>query len=131
MVKVMFSWKDRPDRTPEECEAHYRKVHMQLAREAFTGVDGFRRLVYNRVRGHRVNDHNNPVSHPAPADFDAFVELWFESPELMAAAMGRPPLDAMFADHVNFMETDAPANIRIYEVDEDVILAADGDDEAR
>jgi|GEM_PF-3489417 len=124
MVKVMFTWKDRPDRTPEECEAHYRAVHMGLAREAFTGVDGFRRLVFNRVRGHRVNDYNNPVSHPADPPFNAYVELWFDSPEQMAQAMGRPPLAAMFDDHVNFMETDAPANIRIYELDEDVILEA-------
>ena len=40
MVKVMFSWKDRSDRTAEACEAHYRAVHLPLAREAFDGVDG-------------------------------------------------------------------------------------------
>lgn len=126
MVKMMFSWKDRSDRTAEECEGHYRAVHMGLAREAFDGVEGFRRLVYNRVRSHRVNDFNSPESHPADTDFDAFVELWFDSPELLAQAMGRPPLDAMFKDHVNFMETDIPASTRIYELDEDVFLVAEG-----
>jgi uncharacterized protein (TIGR02118 family) len=124
MVKVMFTWKDRSDRTPEACEAHYRAVHLPLAREAFDGVDGFRRLVFNRVRGHRVNDYNDPASHSAATDFDAFVELWFDSAEQMAAAMGTPPLAAMFDDHANFMETDVPANIRIYELDETVVLEA-------
>ena len=76
MVKVMFTWKDRSDRTAEACEAHYRAVHLPLAREAFEGVDGFRRLVFNRVRGHRVNDYNDPASHSAATDFDAFVEAW-------------------------------------------------------
>ncbi|HEX3947638.1 MAG TPA: EthD family reductase [Acidimicrobiales bacterium] len=127
MVKVMFSWKDRSDRTAEECEAHYRAVHMGLARAAFDGVEGFRRLVFNRVRSARVNDYNHPVSQPAEPDFDSFVELWFDSQELLVEAMGTPPLDAMFEDHVNFMETDIPANIRIYEIDEAVILAADQD----
>ena len=125
MVKVMFSWKDRSDRTAQECDAHYRAVHMGLARAAFDGVEGFQRLVYNRVRAHRVNDYNSPESRPAETDFDAFVELWFESPELLGQAMGRPPLDAMFKDHVNFMETDIPASTRIYELDEHVILAAE------
>jgi uncharacterized protein (TIGR02118 family) len=125
MIKLMFSWKDRPDRTPEECDAHYRAVHMNLATVAFEGVEGFHKLVYNRVQGHRVNDYNRPEARPAEPDFDAFVELWFQNPELLQQAMGRPPLDAMFEDHVNFMETDSPANIRIYDLDEEVILAAE------
>ena len=120
MIKVVFGWKDRPDLRPEQCEAHYRAVHMQLARRAFDGVDGFRALVYNRVRRYLVNDHNRPQAREAPADMDAFVELFFDSREQLEQAFGRPEVDALFADHVNFMEVDSPANIKIYDVEETV-----------
>jgi hypothetical protein len=81
MIKVVFGWKDHPERTPEECDAHYRAVHMELARRAFDGVDGFRALVYNRVRRHFVNDFNRPEPIQREPDMDAFVELYFDSRE--------------------------------------------------
>jgi len=122
MVKVLFGWKDAPTRSAQECEDHYRSNHMPLAREAYTGADGFRLLVYNRVRSCRVNDHNSPASRPAEAPMDAFVELYFDSMEQLQAAMGHPVLAKMFDDHSNFMATDVPSNVVIYEVDEEVIL---------
>lgn len=124
MIKIVFSWKDHPDRTAEECDAHYRAVHMRLAREAFDGVEGFRALVYNRVNRHFVNDHNRPEPRERPSDMDAYVELYFDSREQLEQAFGRPELDAMFADHPNFMEVDVPANIRAYDVEEDVYFGA-------
>lgn len=97
---------------------------MPMARQAFTGADGFRLLLYNRVRSCRVNDFNTPESHPADTDMDAFVELYFDSGEQLLAAMAHPALRRMFEDHANFMATDEPANIRIYEIDEEVVLDA-------
>ena len=35
VIKIVFSWQDHPDRTAEECEAHYRAVHMELAKRSF------------------------------------------------------------------------------------------------
>ena len=122
MVKVLFGWKDAPDRSAQECEDHYRSHHMALARTAYTGADGFRLLTYNRVRRHRVNDYNSPEPHDAVAPMDAFVELYFDSMAQLQAAMGHPVLAEMFEDHPNFMDVGVPANVVIYEVDEEVVL---------
>lgn len=124
MVKVVFGWKDNPELGSDQCEAHYRAHHMPLAREVFTGADGFRLLRYNRVRAHRVNDYNTPAARPAEPDMDAFVELYFDSATQLEAAMAHPVLRRMFDDHPHFMATGTPANIRIYEVDEEVVLEA-------
>jgi uncharacterized protein (TIGR02118 family) len=124
VIKIVFSWKDHPDRSAEECDAHYRAVHMGLARQAFDGVDGFRALVYNRVNRHFVNDHNRPEPRERESDMDAYVELYFDSREQLEQAFGRPELDAMFSDHPNFMEVDVPANIRAYDVEEVVYFGA-------
>ena len=124
MIKVMYAWRDHPERTAEECDRHYRTVHMDLARRAWTGVPGFRALRYSRVRRHLVNDYNEPVAKEAPTDVDAFVELYVDGPEVLHAAFGRPEMDALFADHVHFMAVDVPANVRIYELDETTILEA-------
>jgi uncharacterized protein (TIGR02118 family) len=124
MVKVLFSWKDNPELGAQACEDHYRAHHMALARQVYTGADGFVRLTYNRVRGHRVNDFNSETAHEAESDMDAFVELWFESAAQLQKAMGHPVLKEMFEDHPNFMAVDTPANIKIYELDEEVVLEA-------
>jgi uncharacterized protein (TIGR02118 family) len=122
VIKIVFSWKDHPDKTAEECDAHYRAVHMDLARRAFDGVDGFRALAYNRVNSHFVNDHNRPEPLERPTDMDAFVELYFDSREQLQQAFGTPELAALFADHPNFMEVDVAANIRGYDVEEVVFF---------
>jgi uncharacterized protein (TIGR02118 family) len=124
VVKIVFGWKDHPERTAEECEAHYRSVHMELARSAFEGVDGFGALVYNRVRRHAVNDHNSPEALEREPDMDAFVELFFDSREQLEAAFGRPIMSTLFDDHPNFMEVDVPANVRIYDVEETVFYGS-------
>lgn len=124
MIKVVFGWRDHPELSAEECEAHYRAVHMRLAREAFQGAEGFVALVYNRVRRHFVNDYNRPEPLDRPPDMDAWVELFFESRELLEAAFERPGMGALFEDHPNFMATDTPANVRAYEVDETVFYGS-------
>jgi uncharacterized protein (TIGR02118 family) len=124
MIKVVFSWKDHPERTAEECEAHYRAVHIPLAHAAFEGVEGFRMLRFNRVRRATVNDYNRREPREVEPDIDAWVELYFESLELMAKAFERPHLAALFDDHPNFMECETPANIHVYHVDETVIHAS-------
>ncbi len=122
MLKVIFGWRDHPGKTAEECERHYRSVHMKLAKAAYDGVDGFIAVVYDRVRGHAVNDYNQPQALAREPDIDAFCELYFRDEASMAAAFGRPQMKALFDDHVNFMDTEVPANVRSYTVDETVFL---------
>jgi hypothetical protein len=122
MIKLVFAWKDNPDKTPEECEAHYRKVHMELAKQVYTGAEGFIAIAYNRVKKHSVNDFNQPNLIATPSDIDAYVELWYEDQASLEKAMGHPVLQQMWADHPNFMACDVPASVRVYEVDETVYL---------
>jgi len=124
MIKIIYAWRDHPDLTAEECEAHYRSVHMGLAREAFDGAEGFLSLTYNRVRSHFVNDFNRPEAIETPPDIDAYVELHYESPELLEHAFSRPAMGALFADHPNFMDVDSPANVRGYRIEETVFFGA-------
>lgn len=118
MIKVVFSWKDHPDKTAEECDEYYRRVHTKLATEAFRGVPGFGGLVYNRVKDSWVNDFNVPGRVEAEPVADAWVELYFEDKEQLVAAFDRPLVHGLFDDHPNFMRVDNPANIRVYEVEE-------------
>ncbi|RNL62455.1 EthD family reductase [Nocardioides marmoriginsengisoli] len=124
MIKMRFGWRDRPGMTAEECEAHYRSVHMELARAGFDGVDGFIAVAYERVRSAAVNDFNRPERREVVPDFDAFCELYFRDATSMQAAFARPQLAAMFEDHVNFMDTEIESNVRIYEVEETVFFGA-------
>src|SRR5262245_55258961 len=113
MVKVVFFWRDSPVLSPDECESRYRAVHMPLARRAFDGVPGFISLTYNRVRGHTVNDYNQRQPRQAEPEFHAWVELRFADRTSFDAAMARPALADLFADHPNFMDVDRPANIHV------------------
>ncbi len=122
MIKMRFGWRDRPGMTGAECEEHYRSVHMGLARQGFDGVDGFVAVVFERVRSAAVNDFNRPERREVEPDFDAFCEVYFRDAESMQAAFQRPQLAAMFADHVNFMDTESESNVRIYEVEETVFF---------
>lgn len=120
MIKMIYGFRDNPDLSAEECERHYRSVHMGMAKQAFEGAPGFIAIAYNRVIRHTVNDFNQPAAKEAPSDFDAFLELWFDTRENFDRAMAQPILTQMFEDHPNFMDVSGPANIRGYEVTEDV-----------
>jgi uncharacterized protein (TIGR02118 family) len=122
LVKVIFGWRDHPGKNAEECEQHYRSVHMKLARAAFDGVDGFVAIAYDRVRAHAVNDYNQPQRIVRSPDLDAFCELYFRDQESMAEAFKRPQMQKLFDDHVNFMDTESASNIRIYTVEESVFF---------
>lgn len=124
MLKMIYAWKDHPDRTPEECEAHYRKVHMVLARRLYDGVPGFGALVYNRVRDSFVNDHNRPGRVEADRDVDAWVELYFHDRASFEATAQTLDMRPLFDDHENFMAVDVPASVRVYEVDETVFYGS-------
>ena len=121
---MMFGWRDRPELSAEQCEQHYRSVHMDMARTAFDGADGFIAVVFNRVRSAAVNDFNRPERREVEPDLDAIVELYFRDADSMRAAFQHPQMALMFEDHPNFMHTDTEANVRIYEVEESVFFGS-------
>jgi uncharacterized protein (TIGR02118 family) len=121
---MMFGWRDHPDKSAEECEHHYRTVHMPMAQRAFDGADGFIAVVYNRVRGAAVNDFNRPDRIEVEPDVDAIVELYFQDADTMRQAFAQPQMARMFDDHPNFMDTESAANVRIYDVEESVFFGA-------
>jgi uncharacterized protein (TIGR02118 family) len=122
MIKLLFAWRDNPQRTAEECEKHYRDVHMKLAHEAYTGVDGFVAISYNRVVRHTIHAFDESAAVESESDIDAFVELWFEDRERLERAFASPVLPRMFEDHGNFMDLSGPTSIRTYDVSEVVYL---------
>jgi uncharacterized protein (TIGR02118 family) len=124
VIKMMFGWRDNPGKSAAECEHHYRTVHMEMAKKAFDGADGFVAVVYNRVRAGAVNDFNRPERREVEPDLDAILELYFRDEQSMREAFARPQMAAMFDDHPNFMATDTAANVRIYEVEESVFFGS-------
>ena len=123
MIKTIFAWRDNPAIGSEASEAYYRAHHIPLAQQAFADAPGFIAIVFNRVRRHTVNDYNQRDPREQTPDFDAYVELFFEDRESMAAAFGAPIMQDMFDDHPNFMDVSTLANIRVYEVEETVMLS--------
>jgi hypothetical protein len=119
---MIFGWRDNPSLSPQECEDHYRHVHMKLARACFDGADGFIAVAYNRVRSAAVNDYNQPERREVDPDIDAFCELYFRDAESMQRAFEQPRMRLMFEDHSNFMNTQTRSNVRIYQVDETVFF---------
>jgi hypothetical protein len=99
-------------------------VHMDMARTAFDGADGFVAVVFNRVRSAGVNDFNRPERRTVEPDLNSILELYFRDEESMRKAFAHPQMALMFEDHPNFMDTDSEANVRIYEVEESVFFGA-------
>ncbi len=115
MYKSMSFFKYNPNLSIEECERHYRNVHTPLIIESVRAVPGFRAYVQNRVlaaRAHRFNERESVEIEPA---FDRIVEMFWDSvPNLASGEGGRKA----FADHPNFMDTDAPVSMTHYVVEE-------------
>lgn len=123
MVKYLFTWKKKPNRTERECEQHYRTEHTRLAKIALGQIPGFRRYVQNKVLNHTVYNHNQwGRPQEATPEFDRFVELYFDDKEAMIKAFDTPEMRACFDDHVHFMDTGIPANIKVYEIEEVIPL---------
>ena len=123
MIKFLFTWKNNPDLTEEQCDQHYRTVHTELALKGFRKATGLRSYVQNKVVKHTLVNYNecdNPVE--AEPDFDRFVELYFDDRESMEKTFSLPEIKACFEDHKNFMDVNIPANLKIYEVIEEIPL---------
>ena len=78
-----------PPDDPAAFEAHYREVHVPLAR----AIPGLERLVLNRVQG-------TPMGGEAP--YHLVAELHFPDKETFKAAAQSPEFQATGADLANF-----------------------------
>ncbi len=117
MVKLVSMWKRNPDKTEEECEDHYLKVHTELAKKALANVPGFRKYVQNKVISQAINNYNDTANpEQVEPDYDRFVEIYFDDAESLEKALDTPEMRACYKDHPNFMNTKIPRNLVIYEV---------------
>lgn len=115
MYKVVFMWKDKPDRTVEELDRHYLEEHTPIVLRKIAELPGFRGYIQNRVIESHAHDFNSLQARRADADFDRSVELYFDDEASMRAVSMNPEA---FTDHVNFMDVDRPSSLRVYVVDE-------------
>jgi uncharacterized protein (TIGR02118 family) len=127
MVKVMFTWRNKPGMSEEETDRYYREVHTPIAVEAFGRTPGFRAYVQNKVLRYGVQDYADTKTRPASAPFDRFIEVYFKDMEHMRRAFRSPTMRKPVADHPNFMKLDTPASIGVFELEEYIALSRDPD----
>ena len=121
MIKVVMTWKRNPRRTLEECEQHYLDLHTKLALASIDQVTGMRCYVQNRVLDCQWHNFNDPTPVPGEGDFDRYVELYYDSAEAMNASFETVDMAAIFADQVNFMDTEIEGSLRVYNIEETVV----------
>jgi uncharacterized protein (TIGR02118 family) len=126
MIKLMMLWKDAPEKSAAECDAHYFGPHTEMAFAVLHDVPGFIKYTQNRVVRHFVHNANNPESVDREPDFDRSIELWFRDEEALDAVFSRPEMKLMFADHPNFMDVDSSPSQRVYILEERVASHRDG-----
>ena len=128
MIKMMVTWKDNPNKTVEENDAHYLGLHTQMGNYALHDVPGFLKYVQNRVVFHGVHEYNTREVHEREPDFDRSIELYFADEAAFEQCYGRPELDAMYADHLNFIHTEAAPSQKLYRLEErvEIVRGRDG-----
>lgn len=124
MIKVVMTWKRNPQRSEAECERHYLDVHTRLAMASIDKAVGMVAYVQNRVVDCQWHDFNQPTPRPGTADFDRYVELYYESEEAMQRSFETADMEAIFADQANFMDTAIEGSLRVYRVEETVVYGS-------
>lgn len=127
MIKLVMTWKNNPRRTPEECNDHYVNQHTRLALASIDADSGLRRYVQNKVTSCMWHNFNNPQPEPGDSDFNRYIELYFDDPEAMERSFAETDLGAIFADHENFMDTQIAGSLRVYQVEETVVVDRSSD----
>jgi uncharacterized protein (TIGR02118 family) len=122
MIKVVMTWKRNPRRTLEECERHYLDVHTRLAMASIDKAVGMVAYVQNRVVDCQWHNFNQPEAVAGVPDFDRYVELYYESEAAMQSSFETADMQSIFADQVNFMDTEIEGSLRVYRVEETVVF---------
>jgi len=99
MVKLTICLKRKQGMSHEDFARHWRNVHGPLV----LGVADFMRHVRKYVQSDILNDS---IPQMPASGFDGVVELWFDTPEAMGAALQEPsyhqlirPDEEKFIDH--------------------------------
>jgi len=95
MVKGVWQLKHKPGMTLDEFRRYWIEVHGAMGHK----VPGFRRY----VQSHLVDE---AYTYALP-QYDGVVNIWFDSPEAMAAAFASPEGQAMAADGDVFLDMSA------------------------
>jgi uncharacterized protein (TIGR02118 family) len=109
MIKILYTFKNNPNLTEEQCDKHYHAVHIPLAKKALG--PGCRRYSYAKVVKHTINDKDGNVVETKP-DFDCFVEVFFDTREAMEKAFASPEMEVSSNDMQNFADV---GTLKVYE----------------
>jgi uncharacterized protein (TIGR02118 family) len=102
VVKVIILLPRRADHGQEEFRRYLDDKHLPLVRH----LPGLQRLVVN---------YAVPAPDGAAPAYDAVAEDWFESAEVMQAALASPEGQAVYADAQNFTDVDRLAMLVVRE----------------
>jgi len=121
MIKVIELFRYNPAVSREQQDAHYldfttRNINLPSLRQ-MPGLVAYRQC---RVLEARKHDFNNPVAVPLEPEFHRIAEMVFEDRAAMERNFLTDPevLRPIYADHVNFMETNVPGSLKIYVMEE-------------
>lgn len=88
MVKLVFALRRRPDLTVEQFQTYWREKHAPLV-AGHAATLGIKRY----VQTHTLDSPFNAAlqaSRGGPASYDGVAELWWDSPEALAAGSSTP-----------------------------------------
>jgi uncharacterized protein (TIGR02118 family) len=126
VIKVVSTFRLRPDRPRADTDAHYLHHHVPLVAGLLADIPGAVGYVQNRVNKPVAFDFNRPEPRSVEPLFDWMVELWFESHEARQRMARHPGMEQVLADHPNFMQTATERCMEYYLVEENVALAPPG-----
>ena len=113
MTKLIGRFEPTPSRTPEECERHYTSVHIRMAQNMLSGMDGFASYHVNRAVA-QADVAGGFAQRPRAWRF-VILRL------VPGTTLSFTPqqLETIFHDHVNCLY-----RLRQFEVDERIALDA-------
>ena len=107
MIKGVWQLKRKPGRSLEDFRKYWIEVHGAMGHK----IPGFRRY----VQSHLVDE----AYLYATPQYDGVVNIWFDSPEAMAAAFASPAGQAMAADGDVFLDM---SSTRIFVAQEHIVI---------
>lgn len=97
MIKLVFCLRRKPGMSVEEFQRYWREDHVPLAKSHEEAL-GIRRYVEVHT-DHGPDTKALTNSRGAPEPFDGIAELWYDSPEALAAGKALFEDEQKFIDH--------------------------------
>jgi uncharacterized protein (TIGR02118 family) len=89
MIKLVFSLRRQPEMTREEFQAYWRDHHAPLV-SRHAEVLRIRRYVQTHARSSELATAQSAARGSEPDVYDGQAELWWDSPDDIAAALSTP-----------------------------------------